>query len=328
MCKKDKRGVVFFNLFLIVFCAVFFACVPANLTAQEPFDAKRGDGEHDSDEIPMFRVKVAVKLVSIYASVFDKKNHFVSGLDRSRFRVFEDGVEQKIESFSQEDVPVSMGIVLDLSSSMQGIIKQVKQSALTFLQAGKPSDEVFLVGFNSNVDLLHDYTGNTNSIRAALEQATLGNGTALYDAIYLSVKKAQSGVKPKKALIIISDGDDHNSHYSLKNMLDKVIESDVQVFCIGLFDVAYIQDASGVMSILERISKETGGKAFFPANTSKLDGIVEEIARELRGQYSIGYSSSNAANDGKFRKVKIELTGKNPDGIKIRHRNGYFADRK
>ena len=327
MYRKDKRQSVFFNLFLLAFCAVFFTYALLNLTAQVPLTVKNSTGEQDSGEIPVFRVGVDVKMVTLYASVYDKKNHFVSGLEKSRFRILENGVEQKIESFAQEDVPVSMGVVIDLSSSMQGILGQVKQAALTFLQSGKPDDEFFLVGFNDFVELLHDYTSNIKEISVSLENATLRQGTALYDAVYMSVKKAQSGVKPKKALIVISDGDDHSSHYSLKDMLDKVIESDVQVFCIGIFDSAYVQDFSGVTRTLERISKETGGKAFFPTNTSKLGGIVDEIARELRGQYNFGYSSSNSSNDGAFRTIKIEMTGKNNEGIKVRHRNGYFADK-
>ena len=327
MHQKDKRQVVFFNLFLLAFCAVFFTYALLNLTAQVPPTVKSGTDEQDSREIPVFRIGVDVKLVSLYASVYDKKNHFVSGLDKSLFRVLENGVEQKIESFAQEDVPVSMGIVVDLSPSMQKIIGQVKQAATSFLQLRKPSDEFFLIGFYEDVYLLHDYTGNINEISAALEKAALGGGTSLYDAIYLSVKKAESGAKPKKALIVISDGADNLSLYSMEEMIDKIQGTDVQVFCIGLFDGTYVKSVRAVKSILERVSNETGGKAFFPNNTSKLDGIVNEIAQELRGQYNFGYFSSNTVNDGAFRTIKIEITGKNNEGIKIRHRNGYFADK-
>ena len=333
MRRKDKRQSVFFNLFLLAFCAVFFTYALLNLTAQVPPTVKSGTGEQDSGEIPVFRVGVDVKLVSLYASVYDKKNRFVSGLDKSRFRILENGIEQKIESFAQEDVPVSMGIVIDFSGSMRGIIGQVKQAASTFLQLCKPSDEFFLVGFNDIVYLMHDYTSNINEISTVLKNTTPRGNTSLYDAVYMSVKKAESGAKPKKALIVISDGADNRSYYTLKDMLNKIQETDVQVFCIGLFagnaQSAYAQQgAVDVISILERISKETGGKAFFPSNTSKLGGVVDEIARELRGQYSFGYFSSNTTSDGAFRTIKIEMTGKNNEGIKIRHRNGYFADKK
>jgi Ca-activated chloride channel family protein len=320
-------------LLLLVFCIGFFAA-PPKTNAQEQPSAKNKAAVYDSSGLPEFRVGVKVDLVALYASVADKNNHFVSGLEQGRFRVMEDGVEQKIESFAQENVPVSMGIVLDLSGSMRGKIEQVNRAALVFIQAGNPGDEFFLIGFNDDVELLQDYTSDIDEIRDALENTVVAGKTHLYDAIYLGVEKAQKGTRSKKALVVITDGNDDTSYYTLKELTGKIQEADVQVFCVGLLDD---MPNKGIFSrwsnsesrkyhdALVRISEETGGNAFFPRDTSELRGIVDEIARDLRGQYSIGYFSSNPARDGAYRTVKIELTGKKDNDIKIRHRRGYFA---
>jgi Ca-activated chloride channel family protein len=307
------------------------------MNAQEPPASENKTAEYDSVDLPEFRIGVRVDLVMLYASIMDKNNHFVSGLEQSRFRVFENGVEQKIESFAQEDVPVSMGIVLDLSGSMRGKIEQVNRAALAFLQAGNPGDEFFLIGFNDDVELLQDYTGDIDEISDAMENTVVVGKTLLYDAIYLGVEKAQSGARSKKALVVITDGNDDTSYFSLKELIAKIQESNVQVFCVGLLDERPKRNIFGRWADAEAkkyhdalvgISEGTGGKAFFPQETAEIRDAVNEIARDLRGQYSIGYFSSNTARDGAFRTVKIEMTGKKIDGVTIRHRRGYFAPEK
>ena len=305
--------------------------------AQESPSAISKTAGYDSDGLPEFRIGVKVDLVSLYASVIDRNNHFVSGLERDQFRVLENGVEQKIETFAQEDVPVSMGIVLDLSGSMRGKIEQVNRAALAFIHAGNADDDFFLIGFNDDVELLQDYTGDIDEISDALENTVVAGKTHLYDAIYLGVEKAQTGVKPKKALVVITDGNDDTSYFGLKELIAKIQESDVQVFCVGLLEEPPKKSIFGRWSnseakkyqdALVNISEETGGNAFFPRETGEIHEIVREIARDLRGQYGIGYVSSNTARDGAFRTVKIELLGKKPGDIKIRHRRGYFAPEK
>ncbi|MCL2877661.1 MAG: VWA domain-containing protein [Acidobacteria bacterium] len=335
--RPKNKGTIINSVFLLcVFCLGFFAAAPLKMNAQEPSPVENETAGHDSDDLPEFRIGVKVDLVMLYASIMDKNNHFVSGLEQSQFRVLEDGVVQKIEFFAQEDVPVSMGLVLDLSGSMRGKIDQVNRAALAFLKAGNPGDEFFLIGFNDTVELLQDYTGDIDEIRDALENTVVAGKTFLYDAIYLGVEKALAGVKPKKAIVVITDGNDDTSYYSLKELIAKIQESDVQVFCVGLLDELPRKgifsrwsnsEAKKYHDALVSISEETGGNAFFPRETSEIRGIVDEIARDLRGQYSIGYFSSNAASDGTFRRIKIELTGKKTDGMTIRHRRGYYAPR-
>ncbi len=281
-----------------------------------------------------YTIGINVDLVLMYTSVFDKNNRFVGDLKKDNFKVFEDGIEQSIASFTQEDVPISMGILMDLSGSMRGKIDQVNKAALAFIRASNPQDQVFLIGFNEEVELLQDYTSDIDEVTDSLENIVVTGGTAVYDAIHLGVQKAQSGVKAKKAIVVITDGEDRDSYYKLDELVSKVQESDVQVFCIGFLNAAPEKGLFGRWSktapekahdALERISEETGGKAFFPSKVTDIHSIVSEIASELRSQYSIGYFSSNAARDGSFRRVKIEIRGLDDSKRQLRYRRGYYA---
>ena len=153
--------------------------------------------------------------------MFDKANHFVAGLKKENFRVYEDGVQQEVTSFSREDLPVSMGIVLDLSGSMKSRIDQVNKAALAFIRASNPEDQVFLIGFNEEVELLQDFTNDIDEITDSLDNTIVSGGTAVYDAVYLGVQKAQTGSKPKKAIVVISDGEDRRATTSSKKSSPK-----------------------------------------------------------------------------------------------------------
>ncbi len=284
-----------------------------------------------------YTIGVNVDLVLMYASVFDKNGHFVAGLKGENFKLYEDGVEQKIESFAQDDVPVSIGILMDLSGSMRPKREQVDRAAEAFIRASNPQDEVFLVGFNDEVELLQDFTSDVDEITDSLDNTIVTGGTSLYDAIYLGIQKAHTGRMPKKAIVVISDGEDRDSYYQFAELLGKVQESEVQVFFVGFMDPIPEPGFFGKWSKsaeekerdnMERIAEETGGKAFFPDKLSDIHEIVSEIAVELRSQYSLGYFSSNANRDGTFRRVKIVLLGDNTAKNRIRYRRGYFAPQK
>lgn len=297
-----------------------------DLESRIPAPAKPGDRG--------YTIGVNVDLVVMYTSVFDKEGRFVAGLKKDGFRLYEDGVQQQIESFSQEDVPLSMGILLDLSGSMRGKIDRVNKAALEFIRASNPDDQVFLIGFNDEVELLQDFTSDIDEVTDSLDNAVVTGGTALYDALYLGVQKAQSGSKAKKAVVLISDGEDRDSYYKVDELVAKVQESDVQVFSVGflndipkkgLFDKFSKSTAEKARDALSRISEETGGKAYFPDKLADLHGIVAEIARELRSQYSLGYFSTNPARDGSFRRVKIEFKAPATGADHLRYRRGYYA---
>ena len=282
-----------------------------------------------------YSIGVNVDLVVVHTSVYDKNGHFVSGLKKENFKVFEDGIAQALTSFSQEDVPVSMGILIDTSGSMRSKIEMVNKAALALIRASNPQDEVFLIGFSDEVELLEDYTNDIDLISDSLDNIVVTGGTALYDAIHLGVQKAEHGTKPKKAVIVITDGEDRDSYYKLEELLAKVQEADAQVYCIGftnplpdkgLFDHWSKSVPEKAREALQKIAEETGGKAFFPEKTPELGNIVSTIAHELRSQYSIGFVSSNKARDGAWRRLRIVLDGPNTTtGHHVRARTGYFS---
>jgi len=281
-----------------------------------------------------YQIGVRVDLVVIHTAVLDKNGHFVSGLKKENFSVYEDGVAQTISSFSQEDVPVSLGIIIDTSGSMRTKIDNVNKAALAFIKASNPQDEVFLIGFNEEVELLEDYTSDLEEIADSLDNILVSGGTALYDAIHLAVGKAQKGVKPKKAIIVISDGEDRDSYYKLDEMIEKVQESDVQIYTVGFLNAVPEKGLFGRWSksvperahdALQRIAEETGARAFFPQRVSEMNAIVSDIAYELRNQYSIGYVSTNTSRDSTYRRLKVQLDQSKAQGLHVRHRRGYQA---
>jgi VWFA-related protein len=327
-------------LLLLVHCPVFDTVYSQDKRDSQQQERKRQTKPELESKIPQeapppekgFTIGVSVDMVVMYTSVFNKSGHFVAGLKRDNFRLFEDGIQQTLESFSQEDVPVSMGILIDLSGSMRGKIEQVNKAALAFIRASNPRDQVFLIGFNDEVELLQDYTSDIDEVTDALENTAVTGGTALYDSIYLGVQKAHTGIRPKKALVVITDGEDRDSYYKLDELLAKVQESDVQVFSVGFLDEIPDKGFFGKWSktapekardALTKIAEETGGKAFFPTRLTDIHTIVAEIATDLRSQYSLAYFSSNAARDGMFRRVKIELNG--VQNTTARYRRGYYA---
>jgi Ca-activated chloride channel family protein len=290
---------------------------------QEPQPAPKGG----------YTIGVNVDQVVLHAAVHDKSGRFVGGLKKERFKVFEDGVAQNINVFSQEDIPLSLGILLDVSGSMRSKIDLVTKSALAFIKACNPEDQLFLIGFNDQVDLLEDYTSDVDLISDSLDNIVVTGGTALYDAIYLGIQKAQKGIKPKKAVVVVSDGEDRDSYYKLDELLAKVQESDVAVYAIGFLNAAPDKGLFGRFSksgpekardALTKISAETGGKAYFPQKTTEMSAIVSEIAHELRNHYSLGYVSTNTAKDGSWRRVKVVVDGP-PGQYQVRARTGYFA---
>ncbi len=329
-----------YTLLYILICPLFINIYSQDTNETPSKDRRRATKPDLESKIPTeapprdkgYTIGVNVDLVLMYTSVFDKNGRFVGGLPKDKFKIFEDGIAQTIASFSQEDVPVSMGILLDLSGSMRGKIDQVNKAALAFIKASNPQDQVFLIGFNEEVELLQDFTSDIDEITDALDNTVVSGGTALYDAVYLGVQKAHTGSKAKKAIVVITDGEDRDSYYKLDELVAKVQESDVQVFCIGFLNAVPDRGLFGRWSksvpekahdALARISEETGGKSFFPDKVTDIHGIVSEIASELRNQYSIGYFSSNAARDGTFRRVKIELTSAGDNHL--RYRRGYYA---
>lgn len=274
------------------------------------------------------RIKIGTELVSLTVTVTDPYNRLVTGLDKHNFEIFEDKVKQEISHFSDDDVPVSLGIIFDVSGSMKGKLDRARDALRAFIQTSHSDDDFFLVGFNQRANLLAEFTdGDTLTNKLTLVDPR--GQTALYDASYLGIEKVKQGRHQKRALLLISDGQDNSSRYTYGELRKLLKEAGVQIYCIGI--VEFGGGAGGSLdlqgqAILEEISQVTGGKAFFPRSAAELEDATTRIALELRHQYSIGYAPTNIKKDGQWHKIKVSV--KPPRGLpslKVQHKEGYYA---
>jgi Ca-activated chloride channel family protein len=273
-------------------------------------------------------IRVKTDLVTLTLTVTDPYNRYVSGLTKNAFTVIDEGQEQEITYFSDTDAPISVGIVFDISGSMSGDkIRKAREALEKFISTSHPSDEYFLIAFNSRAQLLLDRTRDGEKVIQQLSMVEPKNNTALYDAVYLGVERVTRGSHQKRALLIISDGQDNNSRYNFKEVQRIMKESDVVAYAVGIEDKG---DAGPLglqgQAFLDEITSVTGGKAFYPQSDVEMDEIFERIALELRHQYSIGYTPKDFKPDGKWRRVKLKV--KPPRGLPrltVRGRDGYYA---
>jgi Ca-activated chloride channel family protein len=268
-------------------------------------------------------------LITFNVTVTDIYGRFVSGLSKNAFAIFDDKSQQEITFFSDEDAPVSVGILFDVSGSMSGEkVRRARDALAHFIQTSHDRDEYFLIGFNSRAQLLMDRTRDGNAVLDKLTFVQTKNNTALYDACYLGVERVQRGTHPKRALLLISDGQDNNSRYTFNELRRVLKESDVVLYAIGILGGGDVGSALGMegQSILDELAGVSGGKAFYPRSGAEMDDIFEQIALELRHQYSIGYKPANFISDGKWHKIKVTL--RPPRGLPRlfpRYKEGYFA---
>ncbi len=274
-------------------------------------------------------VIVNTDLITLTVTVTDTYGRYVSGLSQKAFTILDEKQPQEITFFSDDDSPVSVGVIFDVSGSMSGDkIRSAREALAKFIQTSHHSDEYFLIAFNSRAQLLLDKTRDGNSVLDKLTFVQTRNNTALYDACYLGVEKVQRGAHPKRALLLISDGQDNNSRYTFNELRRLLKESDVVLYGIGILSGSDAGSALGMegQGILDELASVSGGKAFFPRSAVEMDDIFEQIALELRHQYSIGYKPSNFSNDGKWRKIKVKVTP--PRGLPrlfVRAKEGYYA---
>jgi Ca-activated chloride channel homolog len=273
-------------------------------------------------------IQVDVDLVLVNATVTDPNNRFVTGLEKEHFQLFEDKVEQTISHFSSEDAPTSIGLLFDVSSSMGDKIARAKDAAVAFLKTSNPDDEFYLLTFADQPSLDEEFTSDVSQIQNRLVYKGAKGSTTLYDAVYLGLEKMKQAHNPKKAMLLITDGEDTRSRYSLVNVRHAVKESDVQIYAIGIVSSYYSDFAQGRSgrSVLEEMTEVTGGKAYFPNSVYELEDICTKIAVELKNQYVLGYSSSNPSRDGRWRKIKVKLNA--PRGLpalSVRSKTGYYG---
>ena len=278
-----------------------------------------------------YGLTVDVELVQLPVSVVDKQGVPIRGLRREQFTVYEDKVEQNVSLFKQEDVPLSVGLVIDASGSMSSKMDRLRTAAMTFVQESNPEDETSIVSFGDDVELKQDFTADTQKLSRALEDISTTGYTSLYDAILLGAKHLQEeGSHEKKVLLIVSDGDDNRSHYSLNQVLESLRESKIIVYSVGLrdeFDDSQMFDSQG-RKALKKVAEVMGGASYFPRSVSEVQQICRTIARDLRNQYTIGYRPSNDKLDGSWRKVLVRIKpAKGLPSVKIRTKQGYYAPR-
>jgi len=276
-----------------------------------------------------YSVSVNVELVQLPVSVLDKSGFPVRGLREQDFAVYEDKVSQDITLFKQEDIPSSVVLVVDTSSSMFNKLKRVNSAALTFVRGSNPEDETAIVTFGSTVRLDQPFTANTNELRQTLAGILPNGYTALYDAVFQAAEYLKEvGSQEKKILLIISDGEDNRSKYKLKEVLEVIRESKIIVYSIGLLrDVSYsLTYADDGKRALKQLAEVTGGAAFFPDGVDQVEQVCERIARDLRNQYTIGYKPHNEKLDGSWRKVIVRVNpSKTIPKVKVRTKQGYYA---
>lgn len=262
-------------------------------------------------QLPSQSLKVDVNQVLVNATVTDAEGRYVVGLEKKDFHVWEDKVEQQVEYLSAEEAPISVGIILDASGSMQEVLPYAHRAALTFLQTSNAQDEYFLVEFSNKPRVDVDLTKDVSKIQERIMYMPAKGTTALYDAVYLGMDKLRKASYPKRALIVVTDGGENHSRYTFSNLRDFAREQNVQIFSIGAWGP------------INNIVEMTGGYAF---HGDGLDDICEKIAVELKNEYVVGYQSTNQAKDGRWRKVQLKVdTPRGLSRLTVRGKTGYYA---
>jgi len=283
--------------------------------------ARRGPSE------PGASLHVNVNMVLVPMTVTDPMNRLVTGLERENFYITDNNVPQTIKTFATQDAPLTIGIVFDLSGSMGSKFLRARKALSEFLRTCNPQDEFFVVGFNDRPAVIVDYTSDVDDVEARMVMLRPENRTALIDAVYLGVNKLKTAKYERKALLIISDGGDNRSRYTDGELRRAVRESEVQIYSIGIFDAfAPTQEEREGPELLRDISEATGGRVFPVVDLQDLSDVAQKISQELRNEYVIGYTPTDAKRDGTWRKLKVRLAP--PPGLPaltVHNREGYYA---
>lgn len=280
-----------------------------------------------TDQADPYAIRTKVDLVVLHATVRDGKGTPISGLGKDNFQVYEDKIPQQIESFSHEDLPVTIGLVIDASGSMRPKRANVTSAAMAFVRSSNPQDQIFVVNFNEHVLMALPpnlpFTSDTAQLQTALSRHANSGMTALYDAITLGIGQLQQGKWDKKVLIVVSDGGDNASKRSLPQVLSLVNQSNVLIYTVGIFDEA---DEDRNPRILKQLSRASGGESFFPATLQEILPICEQIAHDIRNQYTITFAPTNKKEDGAYRKIEVKVHDAAGGGrLSVSTRAGYSA---
>jgi Ca-activated chloride channel family protein len=336
-CDGDfvKRSIVATRVFFVAFTSLLLSGIGIwNCSAPAAAQSSvRDDVKHDTPGQVIKKgksVHIDVELVLVNVTVTDPYDRQVTGLEPDNFRIFENNVEQEIQYFSSEDVPISIGVIFDLSGSMVNKVGKAKEAALQFFKTANPQDEFFLVSFNERAEIMSTFTNTVEDLQSRLPSSSPKGRTALLDGIYLGLSEMRTARNTKRALLIISDGGDNHSRYKESDIKRLVRESDTQVYSVGIFDpLAYRgrtpEELNGP-TLLSEVTELTGGRVFEVENVNDLPDIATKIGEELRNQYILGYHPSNKSHDSRWRKIKVKLRA--PKGLlplSVYAKSGYYA---
>jgi VWFA-related protein len=306
------------KLCCLAFLLAFFT-LPVMAWPQESTSPKT----HADDD---YTISVNVDVVVLHATAQDRKGSLVSGLGKNDFQIYEDGVPQPIKYFSHEDVPVSVGLVVDNSGSMRSKRAEVIAAGLAFARSSNPLDQMFVVNFNEKVSFgLPEkiaFTDQVPQLEVALSKLTPDGETALYDAMAIALDHLKKGNRDKKVLIVISDGGDNASKHKLAEIMTAAVKSEAIIYTIGIFDEA---DSDRNPGVLKQLAKDTGGEAFLPESLPEVVPICERIAHDIRNQYTLAYVPTNRKPDGTYRAIQVKAAASGRGRLSVRTRAGYFA---
>ena len=299
----------------ITLLVLFLAPFVAGAQASQPSQSGSG-GE--------YTLKLNADMVVLSATVLDRHNALVSGLGKDDFQIFENRVLQQTKHFSHEDIPVTVGILVDNSASMAPRRDDVIAGALAFARSSNPQDQMFVVNFNDHVSfgLPEDtpFTDRREQLQLALAGIKTIGQTSLYDGIAAALDHLKQGTRDKKVLILISDGGDNASKHTLAQVIGMAKQSTAIIYAIGIFDE---QDDDQNPAVLKRFAKETGGEAFFPESSRDIASICEGIARDIRNLYTLTYIPTITSQDGKYRAIEVKASARGRGRLSVRTRAGY-----
>ncbi len=277
-----------------------------------------------AEQDPVFRSDT--RLVVLHATVVDSKGHLVDKLPQNAFTVLENGAPQEVKIFRREDVPISLGLIIDNSGSMRDKRQKVNSAALALVKASNPQDEVFIVNFNDEAFLDQPFTSDAKKLEEALTKIDTRGGTAMRDAVTMSIDYLkEKGKRDKRVLLIVTDGDDNTSseNNTLEKLVAKAQQQEVLVYCIGLLSDEERRKAKRAQRALNALANASGGLGYFPKEADEVQALAIQVAHEIRNQYIIAYSPSIQALDGSYR--RIQVTAKGPNRPVVRTRSGYYA---
>jgi Ca-activated chloride channel homolog len=275
--------------------------------------------------------EVGIEIINLNLSVTDARNNYVTDLEEKDFAVFEDGIRQELSLFTHENLPISMVVMIDVSASMDEKLPQARAAAIQFVKTLRPQDSAQVLQFNDRATVLQAFTADTGSLEAAINKTSASGPTALHNALYIALKdlgkQKKAGELKRRAIILLSDGEDTASLVTDEQVLDLARKTEINIYAVSLrpnrAQDRTRQAFSQAEFLLTALSRDTGGRVFFPNSLSELDRVYAQIAEELRTQYSLGYVSANRRRDGKWRRIVVRIPSR--DELQIRHKLGYYA---